>query len=56
MAAELRQLLCDLWELSPPEEETSEYLSKWKRQLADLKDHEYTIGRRHLSEAPASTC
>lgn len=39
-----------------PEQETSGHLSKWKGQLEDLKDHEYTTERRHLSEAPASTC
>lgn len=44
MAAEIRQLLCDLWELPISEQETSGHLSKWKPQVADLKDHEYLIG------------
>lgn len=44
MAAEITQLLCDLWELPTSEQETSGHLSKWKGQLADLKDQWYPTG------------
>lgn len=53
MATELRQL-CDLWEFSVPEQETSGHLSKWGERQTDLTDHEHMTGREHLSEAHAS--
>lgn len=37
MGPEIRQLLCDLWELTTSEQEISGCLSKWEGQLADLK-------------------
>lgn len=42
--AEIRQLPCDLWELPTSEQETSGHFSKWKGQLADLKDYEHPRG------------